>query len=161
MVEYDYAIPPEITISYEGDLDLKEFYDLLKSWLKNKGFFLIEKEHSGTEDRFKSKIDAEKKVDDYTKYVIKVTITSSNLKQISKKDKNLRNGEFKVALESYLEKDYEERYEKKPFFKFFRSVYNKFIEKSREEHNEKELKELTTSLYNEIKAYFGLKSNSG
>src|SRR3990167_7867641 len=128
MVEYDYAVPPEITIGYEGDLDLKEFYELLKSWLKNKGFFLLEKEHHGTEDKFKSK-----------------------------KDKNSYNGEFKVALESYLEKDYEERYEKKPLLKFFRSVYGKFIERSREEHNEKELKEITTSFYNEIKAYFGLK----
>jgi|SRR3989344_1537009 len=160
MVEYDYAVPPEITIGYEGDLDLKEFYELLKSWLKNKGFFLLEKEHHGTEDKFKSKIDALRKIDEYTKYVIKVTITSSNLKQISKKDKNSYNGEFKVALESYLEKDYEERYEKKPLLKFFRSVYGKFIERSREEHNEKELKEITTSFYNEIKAYFGLKITS-
>ncbi len=157
MVEIDYVIPPEINISYEGDLDLRELYMLVKSWLRDKGFFLIEKEHEGTHEKFKSKWDAEKKVDDYTKYVIKVTINASKLKQISTTNKNMYNGEFSVAFESYIEKDYENRLEKKPLLKFFRGIYGKFVEKSREENHEQELKELTTSFYNEIKAYFGLK----
>ena len=159
MVEVDYAIPPEITISYEGDLDLKELYSLIKSWLEDRGFFIIEKEHEGTKENFKSKWDATKKVDDYTKYVIKVTLKANHLKEIS--SKHIYNGEFRVAFESFMEKDYEERFEKKPLLKLFRSLYSKFVEKSREEHHERELKELTTSFYNEIKAYFGLKSTSG
>jgi len=161
MVEVDYVVPPEISISYEGDLDLKELYMLIKSWLVDRGFFLIEKEHEGSNERFKSKWDAEKKVDDYTKYVIKVTLEATSLKQISIKDKNLYNGEFSVAFESYLAKDYENKMENKPLFKIFRGFYSKFVEKSREEHYENELKELTTAFYNEIKAYFGLNSRSG
>jgi len=157
MVEVDYVIPPEITLSYEGDLDLKELYVLVKSWLKDRGFFLIEKEHEGTLEKFKSKWDAEKKVDDYAKYVIKVTIEANKLKQISIKNKNLYNGEFNVAFESFIQKDYEDRLEKKPLLKFFRGVYGKYVERSREENYERELKTLTTSFYNEIKAYFGLK----
>ena len=158
MVEFDYVIPPEITISYEGDLDLRELYNLVKSWLNDRGFFIIEKGHEGSLENFKSKWDAEKKVDDYTKYVIKVTLKANKLKQISIKNKNLYSGEFSVAFESFLEKDYEEKWEKKPFLKLFRSLYNKFVEKSQEEHHEKELKELTKAFYNEVKAYFGLKS---
>ena len=157
MVEVDYVIPPEITLSYEGDLDLKELYSLVKTWLKDRGFFLIEKEHEGSHEKFKSKWDGEKKIDDYAKYVIKVTINATNLKNISAKNKNMYNGEFSVAFESYIQKDYEDRLEKKPLAKIFRGFYGKFIEKSREEHYEKELKELTTTFYNEIKAFFSLK----
>lgn len=157
MVEFDYVVPPEITLSYEGDLDLRELYRLVKSWLKDRGFFLIEKEHEGTLEKFKSKWDAERKVDDYARYVIKVTIEANKLKQISIQNKNLYNGEFSVAFESYIEKDYEDRLERKPLLKFFRGVYGKYVEKSREENYERELKALTTSFYNEIKAYFGLK----
>jgi len=158
MAEVDYVIPPQITIGFEGDLDLKELYNLVKSWLRDKGFFLIEKEHEGRETNFKSKWDAERKVDDYTKYVIKVTLKATKLKRISTQNKNMYNGEFEVSFESYIEKDYENRLEKKPMMKFFRGIYGKFVEKSREENQEKELKELTTAFYNEIKAYFGLKS---
>jgi len=119
MVEVDYVVPPEITITYEGDLDLKELYTLVKSWLSNNGFFLSEKEHSGTELSFKSKWEAFKKVDDYTKYMIKVGLSASNLKAISNKNKNLYNGEFSVTLESYLEKDYEDKWEINLFLKYF------------------------------------------
>jgi len=48
----------------------------------------------------------------------------------------------------------------KPFLKIFRGLYNKIIEKSREEAYEKELKSITTTFYDEIKAYFDLKSKS-
>jgi len=157
MAEIDYAVPPEITVSYEGDLDLKELYILVKSWLKDRGFFLIEKQHEGTPEKFKSKWEAQRKADDYAKYVIKVTLEANNLKQISIKNKNLYNGEFSVAFESFVQKDYEDRFEKKPLLKFFRSVYDKYIERSRYENYENELKEITKNFYNEIKAYFGLK----
>ncbi len=103
MSEVDYVIPPEITLSYEGDLDLKELYNLVKSWLRDKGFFLMEKQHEGTPEKFKSKWDATKKIDDYAKYVIKVTLEASNLKPISIKNKNMYNGQFNVKFESYIE----------------------------------------------------------
>ena len=159
MVEVDYVIPPEITLTYEGDLDLKELYLLIKSWLRDKGFYLIEKFHEGSQEKFKAKWEATKKVDDYSKYVIVVTLEASKLKPISIKNKNLNNGEFNVAFESYIERDYEDRYEKKPLVKFFRGIYGKYVEKTREENDENELKELTKNFYNEIKAYFGLKRN--
>ncbi len=158
MAEVDYVVPPEITISYEGDIDLNELYSFVKSWFKDKGFFLVEKEHEGSAEKFKSKWNAEKKVDDYTKYALTITLKGSKLKSISAKDKNLKNGEFSVAVESYLEKDYEDKWEGKPILKFFRTFYNKVIERSHEELNEKELKDLTLAFYNEVKAYFGLQS---
>ena len=81
MVEVDYVIPPEITLTYEGDLDLKELYFLIKSWLRDKGFYLIEKFHEGSQEKFKAKWEATKKVDDYSKYVIVVTLEASKLKR--------------------------------------------------------------------------------
>ncbi len=159
MVEVDLVVPPEITISYEGDLDLKELYSLIKSWLRDRGFFIIEKEHSGSPENFKSKWEASKKVDDYTQYVIKVGLKASKLNQISIKNKNMYNGEFSVSFESFIESDYEDKWEKKPLLKIFRGLYGKYVEKSREENYQRELKELTTTFYNEIKAYFGLKND--
>ncbi|MEK6836025.1 MAG: hypothetical protein AABX55_03325 [Nanoarchaeota archaeon] len=156
MAEIDYVVP-KTALSYTGILNVKELYSLIKSWLNEKGFYIIEKEHHGSlgETRnLKTKWQAEMKMEEYTKYVIKLTIKASNLHETNKASKF--SGDFQVEVESYLEKDYEDRFESKPVLKFFRSVYDKFIDKSRFNKYEDELKDLTNMLRNELKAFFNL-----
>jgi spermidine synthase len=157
MVEVDYVVK-EIVLSYSGIVNLKELYNLVKSWLSERGFFVIERENEGSEDEsgssFYTKFDAFKKVEEYTKYMIEVRIKSNSLKETS--EQYNYQGEYVVSFESYLEKDYENKYENKPILKFFKGFYEKLIEKSRFNKYESELRDLTMSIYNEVKAFLNL-----
>jgi hypothetical protein len=157
MVEVDYVVK-EIVLSYSGIVNLKELYNLVKSWFSERGFFVIERENEGSEDEsgssFYTKFDAFKKVEEYTKYMIEVRIKSNSLKETS--EQYNYQGEYVVSFESYLEKDYENKYENKPILKFFKGFYEKLIEKSRFNKYESELRDLTMSIYNEVKAFLNL-----
>lgn len=157
MAEIDYVVH-EINLSYSGVLNLKELYELIRSWLGDKGFFVMEKENEGSEgdegSNFSTKFEAFKKVEEYTKYFIEIKIKSKYLKETS--EKYHYQGNYEVSFESYLEKDYENRYENKPILKVFRGIYEKIFEKSRFNAYESELTDLTKSIYNEVKAFLNL-----
>lgn len=157
MAEIDYVVHP-ITLNYSGIVDLKELYELIRTWFNDKGFFAMEKESEGSEEEsgenIYTKFEAFKKVEEYTKYMIQVKIKAKSLKETSEQYKY--QGDFIVSFESWLEKDYEDKYENKPIFKFFKGFWEKFAEKSRFNKYEQELRELTYSFYNEVKAFLNM-----
>jgi hypothetical protein len=158
MSEVDYVIP-EIVIEKEGFIDLQELYSLLKEYLVKRRYDLIEKEHHFKESssNLEIKWDSFKKVDDYTKFHIEIAIKGSNIKETTSKKHKGVSGTFKIKFESYLEKDYEEIFENRPISKFFRTVYDKFIIKTRFDAYNAELKEETYLVYNEAKAFLNIK----
>jgi hypothetical protein len=157
MAETDYVVH-EINLSYSGILNLKEVYNLVRTWFNEKGFFVMEKENEGSENEngsnFSTKFQASKKVEEYTKYVIEIKIKAKSLKETS--EQYNYQGDYEVSFESYLEKDYEDKNEGKPFLKIFKGLYEKIVEKSRFNKYEEELKELTYSIYNEVKSLLNL-----
>jgi len=155
MAEVDYVIP-ELKISRTGVIDFKEVYDLMEAFLLQKRYDLVEKEQGFDENgSFKMKWWAFKKVDDYTTFNIEVTASGSGIKDVLLKKKKALSGKFVIKFESYLEKDYEGRWEE-PVQKFLRGLYDKFILGSKFDVYIKELKEETYALYNEVKSYLGV-----
>ncbi|MEK6834837.1 MAG: hypothetical protein AABX61_01080 [Nanoarchaeota archaeon] len=157
MTEVDYVVYP-MSLNYSGVVNLQELYNLIRVWFSEKGFFAMEKESEGSEeesgDNFSTKFQASKKVEEYTKYVIELSIKAKSLKETS--EQYSYRGEFEVSVESYLEKDYEDRYENRPLLKIFKGFFEKFVEKSRFNRYENELKDSTNALYNEVKAFFNI-----
>ena len=157
MVEVDYVVH-EINLDYSGILNLKELYDLIKSWFNERGFFVMEKESGGSEDEaessFSTKFEAFKKVEEYTRYKIEISIKSTSLKETS--EQHNYKGNFSISFESYLEKDYEDRYENKPILKIFKGIYEKLVERGKFSKYETELREYTYAIYNEVKAFLNL-----
>ncbi len=157
MSEIDYVVH-EINLAYTGVLNLKELYNLIRSWFNEKGFFAMEKESEGSDDEngssFYTKFEAFKKAEEYTKYMIEIKIKAKSLKETSEQYEY--QGEYSISFESYLEKDYEDRYENKPILKIFKGIYEKLVEKSRFNKYESELKDYTNAVYNEVKAFLNL-----
>ncbi|AJF62326.1 MAG: hypothetical protein QT11_C0001G0172 [archaeon GW2011_AR20] len=157
MAEIDYVVR-EIKLNYSGVLNLKELYGLIRAWLNEKGFFVMEKEHEGSEseegDSIRTKFESFRKVEEYTKYFIKITIKANFLKETT--EQYYYKGDFTVTFESWLEKDYENRYENKPLMKFFKGINEKLFEKGRFSKYEDELRDLTNSVHNEVKAFLNL-----
>jgi len=157
MAEVDYVVH-EIALNYSGILNLKELYSLVRNWFNERGFFVMEKDNEGSEtengSNLATKFSASRKVEEYTKYVIEIKIKAKSLKETDKQ--YIYQGEYEIDFESYLEKDYEDKYENKPFLKMFKGLYEKVVERSRFNKYETELKDLTYSSYNEVKAFLNL-----
>ncbi len=153
-----YYIIKTIQISRSGVFDLREVYKLMKQWAYQRKYQFIEKEYRDEDKSTGKKIvirwDFKKKVDDYTRTFIDVIIRGNNLREVSVKKKKLVQGDITVELESYVEKDYEENWEKNPVSKFIREAFDKIIATQHFDKVHKDLRNETYALYDEVKRYF-------
>ncbi len=159
MVEVDY-VEPGITLHHSDVVDTAELYQIMKHWLEKRNYLFYEKEYHDTlkkEDRsLLIKWRADKKIDDYTKFVIEIKITGSDLSTVKLKNKKAMKGNITLAFESYLETDYENRFESSTILKIFRGLYDKLILTSKTQRYEKELKDETYAFRQDIKTYLGM-----
>lgn len=161
MVETDFIVK-DLSVSYSGVFNLKEFYKYIKRWFKDDGRYqdinekLYEEDRRGDLKITNIKIEAKKRVDDYTKFVIKTTINASDYEDVTVKGKDMQKGDLKVKFNAEIEKDYEERWVEKPFRKFFRGLYDKFMIGFKVDALTKELTDEAYDLYNEVKKYLNL-----
>ena len=158
MVEIDYIVP-ELTAVKEGIIDLQELYSLMKKHLAERRYDLTEKRHEikETSNALEIKWEASKRVDDYTRFNIEVSVKGSDIKEVKLKKIKALSGNFKIKFESYLKKDYEDVFENRPIMKFFRTLYDNFVIKSKFDKYSDELKNETYALYNETKAFLNIK----
>ena len=157
MVASDSVVYP-MSLTYSGTFNLKELYSLIRSWFNERGFFTMEKESEASEEEagsnFYTNFVSFKKAEEYTKLTIEISIKSKSLKETS--EQYIYKGEINVSFKSYLERDYEDKYENKPIVKFFRGFYEKLVEKSRFNRYESDLRDYTNAVYNEVRAFLNL-----
>jgi len=119
--------------------DFKEFYKFCYTWLADEEYDITENTYSEkvTATGKEVEIDwaAERKVSDYFKFVIKVNWRILGMVDVEVQKNNtkvkMNKGQVEVKVSAYIQKDYENRWEKNPFLKFLRGVYDKWIIKER------------------------------
>lgn len=156
MAEYDYVVS-SLKVRQQSIFKLQDLYKILKLWLKNNGYGIDEGEYSDIERRSLSiKWVADKKADDYTKFVMEIHFKASNLEHAEFKGKKLQKGEIEVIISSYLKSDYENYWGNKFTSQFMRGIYDKFTMKAKMEKYASELKEDTHAAYDEVKSFLKL-----
>lgn len=162
MPQIDY-IAKALKIKVKSVFDLDELYKLLYRWFETHGYDFQELEYresiEATGKNLEIRWYAEKKMDDYIKFVIKPSFFVLGLEKVEVEregEKEATNkGEVELRFDAYLMKDYEDKW-KGPFIRFLRSCYDKFIIKSRIEGFEGQLHEELYTLMNEAKAFLNL-----
>ncbi len=154
----------EEKLKHVGLWSFKEVYNFCYEWLKDQDYLL-------SEDRYQEKIlengkeikiewTAKKKVSDYFRNVIKLKWHILGLNdaeaEINGKKKKTNKGEIKIQFTAELERDYESRWEDKPLWKFFRSIYDKYIVRTTIDEYEDRLAEKIDSLVDDVKAFLVL-----
>ncbi len=162
MVQRDF-IASALKVKQVGVFDLTELYLLLYKWFELYGYDFQEQEYRDIEQAGKKNLEirwyAEKKVDDYVKFVIKVSMLILRMEDIEVESEGMKvaskKGTVEFRFDAYLEKDYENRWEGGPM-KFIREVYDKFIIKGRIEALEGELQGELYKFIDEIKAFLNM-----
>ncbi|MBS3143393.1 hypothetical protein J4446_00745 [Candidatus Woesearchaeota archaeon] len=156
MTEVDRVLSP-IFIKYEGNLDVKEIYKLIKDFLTDKRYDIDEKEHNYSEKgSLKMKWEATQNINDYVQFQIEVTVKGSGLKKIKLNKRDAFSGKFEVEIEAKINKDFRDYYEGKPIIKFFRELFDYTTKKYEFNRFGDQVKKEAYSLFDEIKAYLNV-----
>lgn len=162
MSEIEYIVPVNkpLRVMEDAVFNMHDLYKHIRSWLDSRNYITFEKEYrdwmkeSGRSASIK--LAPWRKIDDYTKLHIDIKIKFKNLKEVETKSRIMNKGEVLIKIESYLEKDYEDKWETNFMTRFIRSVYDHFFIGERLDSYKKELLDDSYDLFNEIKAFLGL-----
>jgi hypothetical protein len=148
-------------LCYEGLFDAKELYTLIDNFFEERNYDkneiknveVVKKEHKFIEII----IEPYKKYTDYFKNVVWINMQISELTEVEIKKKNLKtkvnHGKLSMTIEGYLYTDYEGKWETKPVYFFFRTLFNKFFYKPYTQRYMGSVGNDVNTLYHEIKAF--------
>lgn len=134
MVEKRPVIEQEQVI-YEGIFNLKELYQLFYDWMSDKGYVPVEKRVHESVTKTGKHVEVElepyRKYSDYAKSVIRVHVTAHGVKDVETtvdgRKRKMQQGQVRVTFDSWLETDYEGRWETKPVFYVLRALFEKYV----------------------------------
>jgi len=154
-------IVDHMKLDYSGVLNVKELFRLINKWSQERHMQKKEDkchEQNLPEGKFiEYEISHWKKISDYTKYIYKIRVLFQNLKkvEVAKDKKKIKadQGRVLIYFDGFIEHDYEHRWDEKPLFVFFRTLYDKFVYKAYTERFEHRLVHEMHGLYNEIEKF--------
>ena len=122
-------------VFFEGVFGLKDVYKLIHDFLSDKQYVPVEKRISESVTKNGKHVEVWfepfKKYSDYAKSVIRLHVSASDLKDVEVsvdgQKKRLQQGRITVIIDSWLETDYEGRWESKAFAYVIRSLFEKFV----------------------------------
>jgi hypothetical protein len=151
-------------LNYEGLFDVHELYMLIDRWLREKGFDKresINQEHVKPEGKYVHLVlQPWKKITDYARHIIKIDIKILHLKEVvvdyDQKKSKMQTGTVSITFDAYLDTDYEDRWEQKPFYFFLRTLFDKWVYRTYSTEYEELLIENVTQLQQTIKSFLNL-----
>lgn len=135
------AIPMrKLIIRYKGIFDMEGLYRLIVQWLKSRRYWFHETTYKhkipsplGAEEEIG--FWAERKIDEYYKYEMRVAFHLWNMQEVevirNGKKVKLINARLEIVIGATMTMDYQGRFDKSPFYKNLRDFYHKYIIKDR------------------------------
>jgi len=150
----------DLSISHKSEFNMIELYHTLKDWFEINKYNFYERDHEETVSNGKKSLKIKwrglKDADDYTRYRIDVSISLSNYEIKTQDKEKLTEGNLSLGFSSRIIEDYEERWSKGPFSRFFRDLADKFFKTNKREMFKKELKNDTYDIYTKAKSFLNL-----
>jgi hypothetical protein len=151
-------------VKHKGFWNYSEIYKFAYAWLKDEGYNISEDNYTEKVTSFGKEIaikwTSKKKVSDYFRNIITVSwhilgMTDSEIERAGKKEKT-NKGEIKLTFTATLERDYEKRWEDKPFWKMMRGVYDKYVIRTTMDEYEDRLQSKVLKFIEETKSFLQL-----
>lgn len=152
------------TIKKKGLWNFKEFYNFCFEWFQSEGYILTESKYQDKMQEAGQEIVIEwlgwRKITDYFKFEIKVEwhILGMKTEEAEREGKKVKTnkGELEVKVTGQLVRDYENRWELKPFWKFLRGVYERYVIRTTVDEYEDRLIEDTLKFIGQVKSFLEL-----
>ena len=147
---------PRKSFSKEAVTKIDDIYNALRKWARLYKYGIQEGSYKETQTEGKNistEFSLDKKINDYTKYVITCNLSFSNIKTVKIKDKAKTKATVKFNILAYVDKDYEEGWSSHPLSTFSREWFDRFIFGDKTKKQEASLVDDANSLFAEIKAF--------
>lgn len=153
-------------IKQAGIFNFKDFYSFAYDWLREEDYDVIEKTYSekviGDSKDLQIIWECQRKISDYFKFLIKMTWSIWGLKKIKVKkegkETTMDTGLIEIKFQAILIKDYENRWENHPFWKFLKGMYDRYIIRARIEEYEDKLLAEVNELIVECKSFLAIEA---
>jgi hypothetical protein len=135
-----------------------DLYKAMVSWAKKNRYDIEEKQYDivkdGKTQSLKIVVKLDKRVSDYSKIGMDITVKCSDINNIKIKNKVVQEGNVNISINSFIEKDTEDTWSRKATPRFLREIYDKFIAGIHFNKYEDEIKSDVKSLRNSLKDFF-------
>ncbi|MAH07159.1 hypothetical protein CMI38_02830 [Candidatus Pacearchaeota archaeon] len=156
-------------VKQSGIFNFKDFYEFLYDYLVDENYDIIETKYvekmKGESKDLEIIWSATKEVSDYFKFEIKVHWFIYGMKKMKVKKEGeeltMDNGTMELRFDAFIIKDWENRWENNPFWKFLRGVYDRYIIKSRVDDYGIKVWEETIEVANQAKSFLAVEGQSG
>lgn len=152
------------SFQYKGLINSSELYKMIDSWLKRNGYDKVElwnyEEIYEDGKQLTLKLMPYKKISDYAKIEIRINGVFSGLTDVvvtrDGVKLKLQKGSVKFTFDTFLTTDYEQSWETKPLYYFFKVVAEKFLYRGILDRYEDVAQKDTDELKREIKSYLNM-----
>lgn len=145
------------TFSYEGVFDFKELISVMREFMGRYNYDIEEKlfktNAKGAKKTTKIKWTCDRKIDDYNKCILKLTIDLKGYKEGNVDGVPVVDGNLEIAFEGEVERDYDEAWKTSPVRKFLRALYDKYIFEAKQKSVDRKLVDMADTLEAELRKY--------
>ena len=167
MAEKDKVLAEKV--KHSGIFSFSELYEYLYDWFVDESYKIREKKYTekilGDTKTIEIEWENEKKISDYFKFQIKMVWLITGLKKVEVKKEDqkvtMNSGTVEIKFSAMIIKDYENRWENQPFWKFLRGVYDRYIIRSRIDYYEDRVEDELREVVAQTKAFLALESRKG
>ena len=154
-----------LKLDYEGPFSAAELYKLIDEWLRERAYDKVEKastEYVRPEGKYVELwLEPDKIVNDYVKYMIRLRLTMSALKEIEferapGRRERINSGKLSLVFDGILVTDWQAKWERRPFLFFLRVAADKFLYKMYTGRYEAAIKKDVADLHLAIKTFLNL-----
>src|SRR3989344_6939099 len=151
-------------IDYSGPLDVNGLLRMIENFLWEKGFDKRQdkdfEENTPNGKFIEWQYSPWKKITDYVRYWMKIRILGYDFVKtdvkVEGKKKKLDNGRLLIIVDSFIEYDYDNYWDDRPFLFFLRTIYDYFVFKSYTEKFEHTLVNDTHHLVGEVEKFLNM-----
>jgi len=156
-------------IKQSGIFSFKDFYEFMYDYLMDENYDIFEDKYveklKGETKDIEVKWTATKEISDYLKFEITAYWIVLGLKKVKVKKEGqeliMDSGSIEIKFEAFIVKDWENRWETSPFWKFMRGLYDRYIIKSRVDDSEVKLFHEINELISESKSFLAIEGQHG
>ena len=162
MVEKDKIYKGKIKQS--GIFNFKDFYEFLYDYFMDENYDVFESKYTeklkGDSKDLEIKWRAVKEVSDYFRFEISSHWFILGMKKVRVKKEgeeiSMDSGTIEIKFDGVLVKDWENRWESSPFFKFLRGLYDRYIIRSRIDDYELKLFQEINEIIAQAKSFLAI-----
>ena len=151
-------------IDYSGPFNANDLFRMIENFVFERGFDKKQDkdfEQNTEHGKFiEWQISPWKKITDYIRYIIKVRVLGYDIVKIDSvndgKKTKVDNGRVVIVIDGFMEYDYDNKWDDRPFLFFLRTIYDYFVFKAYTERFEQRLVHDINHLHSHTEKFFNL-----